>query len=126
MTNATILVRRRSLFLLACCLLAFAERRDGPDTDAGAATRRHRIFKASIARQAALVTEFDVNGLKVLVKRREGSQTVASRLYIRGGVEQHHYGQRRRRSFHAQRRQRSQRRLSRAIACARNWRAWAQ
>ena len=38
-----------------------------------------------IARQAALVTELDVNGLKVLVKRREGSQTVAAGLFVRGG-----------------------------------------
>ncbi|HEX8653400.1 MAG TPA: pitrilysin family protein [Pyrinomonadaceae bacterium] len=37
------------------------------------------------ATQAALVTEFDVNGLKVLVKRREGSQTVAAGLFLRGG-----------------------------------------
>lgn len=37
------------------------------------------------AAQAALVTEFDVNGLKVLVKRRAGSQTVAAGLYLRGG-----------------------------------------
>jgi len=40
-----------------------------------------------IARQAALVTEFEINGLKVLVKRRQGSQTVAAGLFIRGGVE---------------------------------------
>jgi zinc protease len=39
-----------------------------------------------VAKQAALVTEFDVNGLKVLVKRREGSLTVAAGLFIRGGV----------------------------------------
>ncbi|MEP6921281.1 MAG: pitrilysin family protein [bacterium] len=32
-----------------------------------------------------LVTEFDVNGLKVLVKRREGSQTVVCGLFLRGG-----------------------------------------
>jgi zinc protease len=38
-----------------------------------------------VAKQAALVTEFDVNGLKVLVKRREGSLTVATGLFIRGG-----------------------------------------
>ncbi|MBV9959328.1 MAG: insulinase family protein [Acidobacteria bacterium] len=37
------------------------------------------------AAQAALVTEFEVNGLKVLVKRRAGSQTVAAGLYLRGG-----------------------------------------
>lgn len=35
--------------------------------------------------QAALVTEFDVNGLKVLVKKRAGSQTVAVGLFLRGG-----------------------------------------
>ena len=34
---------------------------------------------------AALVTEFDVNGLKVLIKRREGSQTVVAGLFIKGG-----------------------------------------
>jgi predicted Zn-dependent peptidase len=43
-------------------------------------------FQEVIARQASLVSEFDVNGLKVLVKRREGSQTVAAGLFIRGGV----------------------------------------
>jgi predicted Zn-dependent peptidase len=37
------------------------------------------------ASAASLVTEFDVNGLKVLVKRRAGSQTVAAGLFIRGG-----------------------------------------
>ncbi|MEP6569509.1 MAG: pitrilysin family protein [Acidobacteriota bacterium] len=34
---------------------------------------------------AALVTEFDVNGLKVLIKRREGSATVVAGLFINGG-----------------------------------------
>src|SRR5262249_24736255 len=43
-------------------------------------------FQAVIARQGSLVTEFDANGLKVLVKRREGSQTVAVQLYIQGGA----------------------------------------
>jgi zinc protease len=38
-----------------------------------------------IARQASLVTEFEVNGLKVLVKRRAGSQTVATGLFFKGG-----------------------------------------
>lgn len=37
------------------------------------------------ATQAALVTEFDVNGLKVIVKRRPGSLTVAAGLFVRGG-----------------------------------------
>src|ERR1700738_707759 len=44
-------------------------------------------FQSVIARQASLVTEFEVNGLKVLMKRREGSQTVCAGLFIRGGVE---------------------------------------
>ncbi len=39
-----------------------------------------------VAKQAALVTEFEVNGLKVLVKRREGSLTVSAGLFIRGGA----------------------------------------
>ncbi|MEP6944395.1 MAG: pitrilysin family protein [Acidobacteriota bacterium] len=37
------------------------------------------------AAQAALVTEFDVNGLKVLIKKRPNSQTVSAGLFIRGG-----------------------------------------
>jgi len=32
------------------------------------------------------VTEFEVNGLKVLVKRREGTQTVVAGLFLRGGA----------------------------------------
>jgi zinc protease len=42
--------------------------------------------KVGIADQAALVSEFDVNGLKVLVKRRESAPTVAVGLFIRGGA----------------------------------------
>ncbi|HZS48373.1 MAG TPA: pitrilysin family protein [Blastocatellia bacterium] len=34
---------------------------------------------------ASLITEFEVNGLKVLVKKRASSQTVAAGLFIRGG-----------------------------------------
>jgi predicted Zn-dependent peptidase len=41
----------------------------------------------SLASQAALVTEFDVNGLKVLVKRRPNSPTVAAGLFFRGGSQ---------------------------------------
>ncbi len=42
--------------------------------------------KASIAEQANQVTELDVNGLKVLVKRRPNAPTVAAGLFIRGGA----------------------------------------
>ncbi|HEX8493798.1 MAG TPA: pitrilysin family protein [Pyrinomonadaceae bacterium] len=51
-----------------------------PNTAARAAAERKTEALA-----ASLVTEFDVNGLKVLVKRREGSQTVAAGLFLRGG-----------------------------------------
>src|ERR1044071_4023102 len=43
-------------------------------------------IQSVVATQAALVSEFDVNGLKVLLKRREGSLTVAAGLFIRGGA----------------------------------------
>jgi zinc protease len=39
-----------------------------------------------ISAQAAQVTEFDVNGLKVLVKRRPSAPTVATALFVRGGA----------------------------------------
>jgi hypothetical protein len=42
--------------------------------------------RPSISSQSALVTEFDVGGLKVLVKRRAGSPTVAAGLFVRGGA----------------------------------------
>ncbi|HQU83874.1 MAG TPA: pitrilysin family protein [Pyrinomonadaceae bacterium] len=38
------------------------------------------------AEQNALVTEFEVNGLKVLVKNRPSAQTVVGGLFIRGGA----------------------------------------
>lgn len=42
--------------------------------------------QTNIASQAAMVTELDVNGLKVLIKRRPNSQTVAAGLFFRGGA----------------------------------------
>jgi len=45
-----------------------------------------QAVQSVVAQQAALVSEFDVNGLKVLLKRREGSLTVAAGLFIRGGA----------------------------------------
>ncbi|HXF43220.1 MAG TPA: pitrilysin family protein [Pyrinomonadaceae bacterium] len=41
--------------------------------------------ETDFAAQAASVTEFEVNGLKVLLKKRSGSPTVAVGLFIRGG-----------------------------------------
>jgi len=40
----------------------------------------------NFATQAALVSEFDVNGLKVILKRRANSPTIAGGLFVRGGA----------------------------------------
>jgi zinc protease len=40
----------------------------------------------SISSQASNVTEFEVNGLKVILKRRESAPTVSAGLFLRGGV----------------------------------------
>jgi hypothetical protein len=41
-------------------------------------------IQSVVTKQAALVSEFEVNGLNVLMKLREGSLTVAAGLFIRG------------------------------------------
>lgn len=43
-------------------------------------------FARTAAEAVRLVSEFEVNGLKVLVKRREGSQSVVAGLFMRGGA----------------------------------------
>jgi zinc protease len=50
------------------------------------ATNSVQDLQSVVAKQAALVTEFEVNGLKVLFKRREGSLTFAAGLFIKGGA----------------------------------------
>jgi predicted Zn-dependent peptidase len=40
----------------------------------------------NVAAQSALVTEFDVNGLKVILKRRASAPTFAAGLFVRGGA----------------------------------------
>jgi zinc protease len=78
-------MKRKLLLTAYCLLLTLLLAAIGQAQTAAPATAPD--YQAVIARQAALVSEFDVNGLKVLVKRREGSQTVAVGLFIRGGVE---------------------------------------
>jgi zinc protease len=80
-------LNRIHLSIAACCLLLaslIAPVTYGQTTQTSAAPPD---FQSVISRQASLVSEFEVNGLKVLVKRREGSLTVAAGLFIRGGVE---------------------------------------
>ena len=71
--------------IAACCLLLALL--IAPVTYGQTTTAAPPDFQSVIARQASLVTEFEINGLKVLMKRREGSQTIAAGLFIRGGVE---------------------------------------
>src|SRR5215210_644035 len=52
---------------------------------AGATARAPSAASREAADALRLVTEFEVNGLKVLVKRREGSQSVVAGLFMRGG-----------------------------------------
>lgn len=52
----------------------------------GATATEQQTVQSVVAKQASLVSEFDVNGLKVLIKKREGSLTVAAGLFIRGGA----------------------------------------
>ena len=53
---------------------------------AAAASARAARVPGTLADSAKLVTEFEVNGLKVLVKQREGSQTAVVGLFLRGGA----------------------------------------
>ena len=44
-------------------------------------------YSQTVQTAAGAITEFDVNGMKVLIKRRPGTPTVAAGLYFRGGVK---------------------------------------
>jgi zinc protease len=83
----------RRLLALFCSLIllvtssTYAQEKGAQSAGRQAATPPQSTSIQSVeAKQAALVKEFDVNGLKVLVKRREGSQTVSAGLYLRGGA----------------------------------------
>ena len=75
-------------FLLAAVLLSSATQSLNAQTGKGdvAGDKPQQTVQSVVSKQAALVTELDVNGLKVLIKRREGSLTVAAGLFIRGGA----------------------------------------
>jgi zinc protease len=45
-----------------------------------------QVTTPDLSAQAASVTEFDVNGLKVILRRRASAPTVAVGLFLRGGV----------------------------------------
>jgi zinc protease len=87
MTNSKSQIANLKWLFLPLVICIFTASFSGAQTPATQTQQASPDFQSVIARQAALVTEFDVNGLKVLVKRREGSLTVAAQLYVRGGVE---------------------------------------
>jgi predicted Zn-dependent peptidase len=63
-----------------------AQATSAPQPKAGATLAAPALAPLAVADTAKLVTEFEVNGLKVLVKRREGSQTALVGLFLRGGA----------------------------------------
>ncbi|MDQ5846175.1 MAG: insulinase family protein [Acidobacteriota bacterium] len=76
------------VLLLACSMLAPVPWTQGQAVQEGkpaASTGTIQSAQSVVAKQAAMVSEFEVNGLKVLVKRREGSLTVSAGLFIKGG-----------------------------------------
>jgi predicted Zn-dependent peptidase len=76
-----------SIVVLLLVLLSGTSYSLGQQAQPKMAPRNVQDVAAVVAQQASLVTEFEVNGLKVLVKRREGSPTVAAGLFIRGGSQ---------------------------------------
>jgi zinc protease len=76
---------------LALVLVAFssspilAQATTSPAASTAATLARIAPISGELADTTKLVTEFEVNGLKVLVKQREGSQTAVVGLFLRGG-----------------------------------------
>jgi zinc protease len=86
LTNTTDFARYLLLSVLAVLLSFGADSAVfAQQTTPQLAPKNVQEVQSVVAKQAALVTEFEVNGLKVLVKKREGSLTVAAGLFIRGG-----------------------------------------
>jgi len=78
--------RRGITFVLSLLLLASMQVAAPVAVTAQQSTAGQTASARALAEAARLVTEFEVNGLKVLVKRREGSQTVVAGLFVRGGA----------------------------------------
>ncbi|HEX4900990.1 MAG TPA: hypothetical protein VFV61_10685, partial [Pyrinomonadaceae bacterium] len=77
---------RSFVFMLALLASATVGLSQTPaDTRTPSVPAARATTAAVVDDSARLITEFEVNGLKVLLKRREGNQTVVAGLYIRGG-----------------------------------------
>ncbi|HEV8169312.1 MAG TPA: pitrilysin family protein [Pyrinomonadaceae bacterium] len=77
---------RRTLSSMLLVAILFAGGRVYSQATQQTKPQAQQTIQSVVAKQAALVSEFDVNGLKVLLKRREGSLTVAAGLFFRGGA----------------------------------------
>ena len=76
---------RRMLSSILLIAVLFVGASESSRADQQTKPQAQQTVQSVVAKQAALVSEFDVNGLKVLLKKREGSLTVAAGLFIRGG-----------------------------------------
>lgn len=77
-------LRMKSTLVIVALFAALATLQ--PVSELGAQSpATYAVGSASALQTQAAVTEYDVNGLKVLVKRRPGSLTVAAGLFIKGG-----------------------------------------
>ena len=85
MSNRANALRRMLSSALLIALLFVGASDSSRATQQGKSPAQQSV-QSVVAKQASLVTEFEVNGLKVLLKRREGSLTVAAGLFIRGGA----------------------------------------
>lgn len=72
-----------SFFLIAILVIGVT---DSSRASQQAKPQAQQTVQSVVAKQAELVSEFEVSGLKVLLKRREGSLTVAAGLFFRGGA----------------------------------------
>lgn len=68
--------------VLSFVLLTFVP---SPVAEARQAIANRAATNGEVTDAVKLVSEFDVNGLRVLLKRRTGSQTVVAGLFLRGG-----------------------------------------
>lgn len=88
--DATATLAHALTFAGLCCVLAAPiAAQTTPAPSASSSSSAANAPTASAVQSAfttASVTEFDVNGLKVLVKRRAGSQTISAGLFLRGGA----------------------------------------
>jgi zinc protease len=86
--NVLLSAGSRTLLLLALLLISSSRfSATAQQVEQNSSPHNSQEVQGVVAKQASLVSEFEVNGLKVLVKRRAGSPTVAAGLFIRGGSQ---------------------------------------